>query len=162
MEPLESVCALAGESVGVIGAGGSARAVIYGLVKRGARVTVFARDPFKARALADFGVAVAPMEAIESSDVRVIVNATPVGMRGHSEGVSPIPRPSWHGRSVAYDLIYNPLETQFLRDAKAAGCETIGGLEMLIAQAALQFELWAGLRPPIVVMREAAFQHLAD
>ncbi|HXG63657.1 MAG TPA: shikimate dehydrogenase, partial [Blastocatellia bacterium] len=78
------------------------------------------------------------------------------------EGVSPIPRSSLRGRSVAYDLIYNPLETQFLRDAKAEGYETIGGLDMLIAQAALQFELWTGLRPPVSVMREAALQHFAD
>lgn len=157
MEPLEQVRELRGQSCGVIGAGGAARAVIYGLLKRGAHVTVFARNTTAANSVSEsFGVKVSPIESIASSEVQVIVNTTPVGMRGHSEGSSPVPREALKGRRIVYDLVYNPLETQLLIEARAAGCQTISGLEMLIAQAALQFELWTGMKPPIHEMRRAA------
>jgi 3-dehydroquinate dehydratase/shikimate dehydrogenase len=157
MEPLERVCALAGERCGVIGSGGAARAVIYGLLERGARVSVFARNPEKASALREaFDVSVSPLESLESSDVRVMINTTPVGMRGHSEGSSPVPKAWLRNRRIAYDVVYNPQETGFLAAARAEGCQTIGGLDMLVAQAALQFELWTGRKPQIDVMREAA------
>ena len=157
MEPLQKVCTLAGESCGVIGAGGAARAVIHGLVERGARVSVFARDPEARRALTEaFDVSVSPIDSLAVSDVSVVINTTPVGMLGHSEGSSPVPRAWLRDRRIAYDLVYNPLETRFLADALAEGCQTISGLDMLVAQAALQFELWTGRQAPIDVMRQAA------
>jgi 3-dehydroquinate dehydratase / shikimate dehydrogenase len=157
MEPLEKVCTLAGESCGVIGAGGAARAVIHGLVERGARVSVFARNPETSRALSEeFDVSVSPLESFAASDVSVVINTTPVGMRGFSEGSTPLPRAWLRDRRIAYDLVYNPLETRFLADARAEGCQTISGLDMLVAQAALQFALWTGGKPPIEVMRAAA------
>jgi len=157
MEPLEKVCELNGENCGVIGAGGAARAVISGLLERGARVRVFARNSRAAKSMSEsFGVAVSPIESLASSDVRVVINTTPVGMRGHSEGSTPLPGDALQGRLIVYDLVYNPLETKLLIDARAAGCRTISGLEMLIAQAALQFELWTGEKPPIGTMRSAA------
>ncbi|HJZ66577.1 MAG TPA: shikimate dehydrogenase [Blastocatellia bacterium] len=162
MEPLERACSLAGESCAVIGAGGAARAVIYGLLERGSQVSVFARKPDKARSLSEsFGVTILSIESLSSSDARVIINTTPVGMCGHSEGLSPVPRETLRGRSIAYDLVYNPLETRFLADARAEGCRTISGLEMLVAQAALQFELWTGRKPPIDEMREEAIARIA-
>ena len=155
------MCSLAGESCGVIGGGGAARAVIHGLLGCGARVRVFARDAERARRLTEeFDVSVSPIESFAESDTRVVINTTPVGMRGSSEGSSPIPRPWLRDRRIAYDLVYNPLETKFLADARAEGCQTIGGLDMLVAQAALQFELWTGRRPPIDVMREAALMKI--
>jgi 3-dehydroquinate dehydratase/shikimate dehydrogenase len=161
MEPLEKICALKGESCGVIGAGGAARAVIHGLRERGARVRVFARDLQAAHSISEsFGVAVSPIESLESSDVRVVINATPAGMRGHSEGSSPAPIEALLGRLIVYDLVYNPLETQLLIDARAAGCRTVSGLDMLLAQAALQFELWTGRKPPIGEMRRAALKKI--
>ncbi len=157
MEPLEKVCELNGENCGVIGAGGAARAVICGLLERGARVRVFARNSQMARSISEsFGVAVSPIESLASSDVRVVINTTPVGMRGHSEGSSPLPGKALQGRLIVYDLVYNPLDTKLLIDARAAGCRTVSGLEMLIAQAALQFELWTGKNPPIGAMHAAA------
>lgn len=161
MEPLEKVCALKGESCGVIGSGGAARAVIYGLLERGARVRVFARDVQAARSISEsFGVAVSPIELLASRDVRVVINTTPAGMRGHSEGASPVPISALQGRLIVYDLVYNPLETQLLIDARAAGCRTVSGLDMLVAQAALQFELWTGRKPPIDEMRNAALSKI--
>ena len=120
-------------------------------------MSLFARDVTRAGVLAErFGVKVFPLEAFSTSDAAVVINTTPVGMRGHDEGSSPVPRDSLRGRRLAYDLVYNPLETQFMIDARGEGCQTIGGLEMLIAQAALQFELWTGRKPPIDLMRAAA------
>lgn len=163
MEPLERVLSVAGAHCAVIGAGGAARAVIYGLLERGARVEVFARNPEKARDMADsFGVSVSTIDALQSNDAKVVINTTPIGMRGHSEGSSPITRDSLRGRRVAYDLVYNPLETRFLADAREAGCTTISGLEMLVAQAALQFELWTGQPASIEVMRSAATAKIAE
>jgi 3-dehydroquinate dehydratase / shikimate dehydrogenase len=157
MEPLEKVIALEGESCAVIGAGGAARAVIYGLLERGARVRVFARNAEKSRSISEsFGVDVSAIESLASREARVVINTTPIGMRGHSEGSSPVPRAALRDRSIAYDLVYNPLETRFLADARAEGCRAISGLEMLVAQAAIQFELWTGQKPPIDAMREAA------
>src|SRR6266404_2417982 len=98
MEPLEKVCELNGENCGVIGAGGAARAVIYGLVERGARVRVFARNSRAAQSISEsFGVPVSPIESLASSDVRVVINTTPVGMRGHSEGSTPLPGDALQG-----------------------------------------------------------------
>jgi len=135
----------------------AARAVIHGLVERGARVSVFARNPETGRALTEaFDVSVSPIESLAASDVSVVINTTPVGMRGSSEGSSPVPRAWLRDRRIAYDLVYNPLETRFLAEARAEGCQTISGLDMLVAQAALQFELWTGRQPPIDVMRQAA------
>jgi 3-dehydroquinate dehydratase/shikimate dehydrogenase len=161
MEPLERVFGSKGERCGVIGAGGAARAVIFGLLERGAQVEVFARRPEAAHSISEsFGVPVNHIESLTSNDVCVVINTTPVGMRGHSEGSSPVPAEALRGRQIVYDLVYNPLETQLLIDARAAGCQTISGLEMLIAQAALQFELWTGTKPPIDAMRRAAVAKL--
>jgi 3-dehydroquinate dehydratase/shikimate dehydrogenase len=163
MEPLERVAALAGESCAVIGSGGAARAVIHGLLERGARAQVFARNPEKASELSNsFGVTVSSLESASSSEAQIVINTTPVGMRGHSEGLSPVRRALLRGRRVAYDLVYNPLETRFLTDAREEGCITISGLDMLVAQAALQFELWTGKNPPLDLMRNAAISKIAE
>ena len=74
---------------------------------------------------------------------------------------TPLDRTALTGRWV-YDLIYNPPVTRLLREAAAAGCQTIGGLEMLVAQAHEQFQWWTGVRPPAGVMREAALKRLAE
>jgi 3-dehydroquinate dehydratase / shikimate dehydrogenase len=159
IEPLETVTALEGEHCAVIGAGGAARALVYGLLEANARVTVFARQPDKAHDLTEnFGVFAAPIDTLEDSDAGIVINATPIGMHGHSEQESPVPRSALRGRRLAFDLVYNPLETRFLADARAEGCETISGLEMLVAQAMLQFELWTGRKPPRDVMRSAAIE----
>jgi shikimate 5-dehydrogenase len=74
---------------------------------------------------------------------------------------SPMPGDSLTGRLV-YDLVYNPPSTRLLRDAERAGCRTIGGLDMLVAQAEEQFRIWTGMRPPAGVMKSAAVKRLAE
>jgi len=93
-------------------------------------------------------------------DFDVVVNATPLGTRGDAEQLTPATRAQLGGVRLAYDLVYNPSETRFLSEAHAAGCETIGGLEMLIAQAVEQFKLWTEIQPNVEVMRTAAKRRL--
>ena len=90
----------------------------------------------------------------------VLVNCTPVGMYPKVDE-TPIDASLLTGRHV-YDLIYNPTTTRLMREAAKKGCSTIGGLEMLVAQAYEQFEWWTGTRPPAGVMREAALKRLAE
>lgn len=130
--------------VGIIGAGGAARAAIWALKRQAANVTLFARDTSKAQPLAEFfeipcrSVAEALFNGYD-----VVINTTPVGS-GAQITQSPATREQLTGSRCVYDLIYNPVETRLLRDANEAGCETLGGLDMLVAQAKIQFELWTG------------------
>ncbi len=152
MKPLEERIAVRDACVAVIGAGGAARALCYGLNERGALVTVFARDLNKAQALADeFGARAALLERLDGK-AEIIINCTPIGMQGHDEGTSPLRAEQLKGVKLVYDLIYNPVETALLRDARAAGCQTLGGLAMLIGQAAEQFRLWTGQEAPVDLM----------
>jgi shikimate 5-dehydrogenase len=97
-----------------------------------------------------------PLEGASFAGFDLVVNATPLGMVGQFETETPVAAQQMRGARLAYDLVYNPVETRFLREARAAGCETIGGLAMLVAQAAEQFRLWTGALPPLGVMLEAA------
>jgi 3-dehydroquinate dehydratase / shikimate dehydrogenase len=161
LEPLETVCQLAGKRCAVIGAGGAARAVIFGLVERGAAVSVFVRELNKARELADdFDVECLAIESLANTQVDILINTTPIGMHGHSEAQSVVPQAVLNNFTIVYDLVYNPLETRLLKEAREVGCTTISGLDMLIAQARLQFELWTGQKPATESMRDAAMKKL--
>jgi shikimate dehydrogenase len=162
MLPLEKLTTLAGESCAVIGSGGAARAIIYGLRQRQANVTIYARNHQQASKLADeFGVRAMPLEKLASSDAKILINTTPVGMRGYREGESILPSEWLNHGQIVYDLVYNPLSTRLLRDAEKAGCRTLGGLDMLIAQAALQFKLWTGRDANHQLMHSVALEKLS-
>ncbi|MCL4262670.1 MAG: shikimate dehydrogenase [Anaerolineae bacterium] len=147
----------------ILGAGGSARAVVYALAKSGGRVQVVARRPEQAGELAAAlrpyagDVAARPTTDLAAIVARLtaplIVNTTPVGMTPHPE-VSPWPDdlPLPPGAFV-YDLVYNPRETAFMRQAQAAGLPTANGLGMLVYQGARAFELWTGHTPNVALMR---------
>lgn len=130
--------------VAIIGAGGAARAAIWALQKQKANVTLFARNPTKAQPLADnFGIACESLTGASFNGYDLVINATPLGSGAHIDQ-SPATREQLTGSRCVYDLIYNPVETQLLHEAQKAGCETLNGLEMLVAQAGRQFELWTG------------------
>jgi 3-dehydroquinate dehydratase/shikimate dehydrogenase len=144
----------------VLGGGGAARAVAIGLDDAGAAVTIHARDAARGQETARaVGVRAASWPpAPDSWDL--LVNCTPVGMHPHVER-TPLPAAALSGRYV-YDLVYNPPATRLLRDAAAAGCVTIGGLDMLVAQAEEQFAAWTGTKAPAGVMRTAAERKLTE
>ncbi len=152
---------LADARCAVIGAGGAARAAIWALKQEGADVTVLARDRTKAEFLSKtFGVKYQRLTHRSFAGYDLVMNATPLGTRGDREGATIVTAEQLYGVRLAYDLVYNPSETRFLREAAAAGCETIGGLEMLIAQAVEQFKLWTGKQPDVNAMRSAATRRL--
>ena len=144
---------LGGKSVVVLGAGGAARAAAWALVQRGAKVVLSARHGDVAATVgADLGVQATSWPPSGAWDV--VVNATPAGTWPRVEE-TPIDAHTLEAR-VAYDLIYNPEETIFLRDMRGSGAQVIGGLDMLVGQAARQCEWWTGQRPDTQVMRDAA------
>jgi shikimate dehydrogenase len=160
LQPLAERVPLQGITASILGTGGAARAVAVALTSSGCRVRVHGRNRAHAEQV---GLAtsteVGPYPP-ERGSWDLLVNCTPVGMHPRVDD-TPIDADELTGRYV-YDLIYNPTDTRLLREAARAGCQTIGGLEMLVAQAQEQFHWWTGLRPPAGVMREAAVQRLAE
>jgi len=124
------------------------------------RVTIAARREDQARSVATLtGAAVSPFPP-DPAGWDLLVNATPVGT-SPDVGASPLPEGYlFHDGGLVYDLVYNPPQTKLLADAARAGCRTIGGLDMLVAQAQAQFEWWTGQRPADRVMRDAALARL--
>lgn len=154
---------LRGMRCAVLGAGGGARAAVWGLQRSGALTTVLARHPDRARLLgrefaAEFGL----LDGAPLSEFELVVNTTPLGTRGSMEVESVATSEQLRGVRLAYDLVYNPPETSFMRAAATASCETLGGLEMLVAQAAVQFRLWTGLAAPEEEMKRAANERLKN
>jgi 3-dehydroquinate dehydratase / shikimate dehydrogenase len=149
IEPLlKHFGSLDGLSVAVIGAGGAARAAVWALTRDGARVTLFARALNKAGSISSsFGVSCELLSTASFAGYDLVINATPA---------APALAEQLVGARLVYDLIYNPSETQFLKEARQAGCQTLGGLPMLVAQARRQFELWTGKKPSSAVMHDAA------
>jgi 3-dehydroquinate dehydratase / shikimate dehydrogenase len=142
---------------GVIGAGGAARAALWALSNEGASVELFVRDVQRAADIAaDFDVPCRPLSQADFAGFDIVVNSTPLGTSGKNQEMTPATAAQLHGVRLAYDLVYNPIETMFLREARVAGCDTLNGIEMLVAQAAEQFRLWTRKEPDIEVMRAAA------
>jgi 3-dehydroquinate dehydratase/shikimate dehydrogenase len=162
VEPLRrKFGSLTGARCAIIGAGGVARAGLWSLSKEGAHTVLFVRDPERARALADkFKVASSPVATASFAGFDILINATPLGTPGDLEQRTAVTSERFRGVRLAYDLVYNPTETRFLREARAAGCETLGGIEMLLAQAVEQFRLWTGTDPDLEVMRATALSAL--
>jgi len=160
LKPLRNRVTLSGARVAVLGAGGSARAVAIALAGSGAQVSVHARNRRQAEDVAMTVSGRVGGWPPEAGSWDLLINCTPIGMYPHGDE-TPLAAARLTGRWV-YDLVYNPPGTRLLREAAVAGCQTIGGLEMLVGQAQEQFEWWFGARPPAGVMREAALKRLAE
>jgi len=147
----------------VIGNGGVANVAVWALKSRGAQVSLFGRNAEKVTVLArKFDVEARELGGAKFQDFDLVVNATPLGTSGSLQSETPVSGDQLRGARLAYDLVYNPSETEFLRQAKAAGCETLGGTEMFLAQAREQFRIWTGSDAPATVMREAFKKKLAE
>lgn len=146
IRPLEQRLSLEQAKVLVLGAGGAARAAVFGLKERGAEVYILNRSAAPAQKLARQAKA----KTIKRSDLKkmipdVIINATPLGMGNTRE--SPLEESEINARWV-FDMVYDPVETRFLKLAKARGAQVIPGVEMFVHQAARQFEIWTGKPAP--------------
>lgn len=145
----------------VLGAGGSARAVIYILLNDGWNITISARRIEQAQGLAssfpNYQLRITDMENLQSqvSTLLLLVNTTPLGMTPNIDQ-SPLPENlSLPSNAFVYDLVYNPHETKLVRDARAQGLQAATGLGALIEQAALSFEIWTGCNPPRGILYDA-------
>lgn len=154
LSPLAARTELRGCRATVLGAGGAARAVVVGLASAGAAVTVCARRLDRADRVARIVGGRVGTWPPATGSWDLLVNTTPVGMHPHVNE-TPCPGLAFDGRLV-YDLVYTPADTRLLREARAAGCATIGGLDMLVAQAQEQSAWWTGERPAARLLETAA------
>ena len=163
--------ALTGKNAVLIGAGGAARAALWGLLRSGiSSVVIGVRNASKGAALAADFAADGDVRAVSfddsawiaaCSDADLVVQTTPLGMTPHTEEMPPVDAAMIKPSAVAYDLIYTPAETRFLREVRARGCETINGETMLVAQGAEAFHLWTGKRPDVELMKRVLREELA-
>ncbi len=151
---------LAGSSVLLLGAGGSARAIGFGLVEAGASLTIASRSPEKGQTLAQaLGCPWLPLADAHRHRADALVNATSVGM-APQEDASPIAEEALANFQVVMDIVYAPLETRLLKAGKQAGCRCVDGLAMLLYQGVAQFETWTGAKAPVDLMRQSLLASL--
>jgi len=160
VRPIDQRLTIDGSKILVIGAGGAARAAVFGLKERGAEIWILNRSAAKAQKLARQAKA----KLIKRSDIRktpfdVIVNATPVGMGNTRD--CPLKEDEVQAKLV-FDMVYDPVETRLLQIARAKGIAVIAGLEMFVHQAARQFEIWTGKPAPADEMLKVVALALQD
>ena len=156
----------------LLGAGGAARAIGHILTREKAKVTILNRkqdlswaEDLAARLSRNYKTDVKALELTPEnlkkaiSNAEILVNATSLGMSPEIDA-TPVPAELLRADLTVFDVVYNPLQTRLLREAKAVGAQTIDGLEMLVRQGAVSFEIWTGVKPPVEVMREAALSLL--
>jgi shikimate dehydrogenase len=160
MEALRTQTTIRGKSIALIGAGGAARAIGFGLVTAGGRVTILNRSRVAGEQLAsDLKTEFLPLNEWEPNCYDILINATPIGMFPETDA-SPIPEKDLSKNMVVLDIVYNPIKTRLLREAEAKKCRTISGVSMFVFQGAYQFELWTGKRAPVDMMKKAVLQAL--
>jgi len=159
--PLEKVTSLKGKKVLVLGAGGAARAIVYGLKEKEALVYILNRTLEKAKNLAkEFKAKVLNFNhQKEISNFDIIINTTSVGMEPLINE-TPINPYFLKKNQIVFDVVYNPKETKLLKEAKKKGAKIIYGLEMLLYQGVAQFEIYTGKKAPIEVMRKVLMEKL--
>jgi shikimate dehydrogenase len=161
-QALQEVTPLENRKVALLGAGGAARAIVYALKQHHAHIIIFNRTATKGENLAkdfdaDFGGDLEAVKGIDDYDI--LINATSVGFLSQTNEL-PIQTDAIPRNKVAFDVVFNPIETAFLKVAKTKQCRTISGYRMLIYQAIAQVELYVGRKVPFEVMEEALFKVL--
>jgi shikimate dehydrogenase len=154
---------ISGSTVLVLGAGGAARAIGFGLQEQRATVILANRTIAKVQSLArELNCESYPLaEIADIKDLKVdaLVNATSVGMTPHINA-TPVPKKVLEDIPAVMDIVYTPQETRLLREAKKVGCKTVDGRYMLLYQGVAQFESWTGQQAPVEVMKEKLFSQL--
>ena len=157
----------------VLGTGGASRAAVVGLAERGVKdIDFYTRNIINSRQTLDYVRAKFPqidfnvyqIQNIRSlADSAIVVNATPIGMKGFMADQMPLERADLDKLSpdtIVYDIVYNPVKTVLIQEAQKRGLKTIGGLDMLIYQAQRAIEIWTGEIPDFKVMKIAALEAL--
>lgn len=163
-------CEITGKNVVLIGAGGAAKAISYSLASATNKITIINRSEDRAKKLVselknkiDINVENKKYDEIilkeEISNADILINATPIGMFPMID-ISPVSKKILHKDLFVFDLIYNPLETQLIKDSKEIGCQTLSGLDMLVNQGALAFEWWTKKKPNLELMKLKIIEYL--
>jgi shikimate dehydrogenase len=170
----EAGIALEGKHVLFAGTGGAVRAVAFAMAELSgaASVRILGRTPANVETLVGdlqkktsctiLGGDLKEDLHEAASQADVLIQGTPLGMYPNRIDHTAIPRDVLEPRHVVFDMVYRPFKTRLLREAEAAGCRTVPGIEMLIHQAVLQFERWTGITAPVVAMRAAVIEALGD
>ncbi len=161
-----------GEKVVILGAGGSSRAVAFTLAEIASELVIFNRTFDRAKDLKnalcrflgdELRIKAAPLTdehlKKELEDADILINATSVGMKPNSDD-TPVKQDYLRKDLVVFDLVYEPLETRLLREARLAGAKVINGLSMLIHQGAVSFKIWTGMKAPVEIMMDAALKKI--
>lgn len=163
LEALEEKMSLRGKRVVLLGAGGAARAIGFGLMERDCQLIIANRSRDRGEALGrELNCHFIPMSSLVKMkagelEADVMINATSVGMFPRNKK-TPVPKRLLKQGMMVMDIVYEPLQTKLLREAKEKGCLTINGLEMLVRQGAAQFEIWTGRRPDLKQMRNDLYK----
>ena len=148
------------KKVSIIGAGGAARAIAFGLKEKGCDITIFNRTTERAEKLShDVKCKFESFEEIHQIDSDILINTTSIGMFPNVDQ-TPVPKNILKEGMIVFDAVYNPIETRLLQDAKENGCHTVNGLSMFINQAAEQFRLWTDIDAPIELMTKVVKEML--
>jgi shikimate dehydrogenase len=173
-EPLREIgLSFERKQVVVLGAGGAARSVVFRLLREGANVVLTNRTLARAERLAQdaadagYGAQMRVVDADETGELRdaiagaeLLVHTTRIGMHPATEALPSVPPEAFHPDLLVYDLVYNPVETRLLQEARRRGCRTLTGVKMLVYQGAAAFERWTGHWPPTAVMEAAVLEGL--
>ncbi len=156
--PIEKIASIKNKTVAIIGAGGAARAAIYGIIERGGKVTIFNRTLSNAEKLAkEFGCDSQSLKEIKLvKNMNIIINTTSVGLNNKNE--SPVPKEFISNKHIVFDVVYNPYETKLITDAKEQKAIVIHGTEMLLHQAIGQFKLYTNIDAPEKIMKDTLFK----
>ena len=158
---LKEMVALAGREVAILGAGGAARAVAFGLAAEKVPIVIVNRTRLRGMALAEqLGAVYTAVHDFRPSDDTILINTTPVGMWPHVNAL-PFPPERLRAGMVVMDIIYNPLLSRLLQEAAAIGCPILNGIPMFVYQGGLQFELWTERPAPLAAMRQVVEEALA-
>lgn len=152
-----------GKAVLIVGAGGAAKAIAFGLAEKDGRIVITNRTEKKGLELAEDvrksgECFFQPFDRLEGLNVDIIINTTPLGMKGFNQKL-PVPE-SIIKDVVVFDTVYNPRNTPLITLARNNDCQVIYGINMLVHQGAEAFKIWTGMEPPVEVMREAALKRL--
>jgi len=167
---LDAGCEISGKKVLILGAGGAAKAVSFAISEDLDALYISNRTEKRAIKLAKDLTNKTTIKAVGKNmnintlknlvnDVDILVNTTPLGMHPNIEG-SPISQEMLHKNLFVFDIVYNPLETRLLKEARKIGCKTLGGLDMFVNQGALAFEWWTGKKPNLSLMKEKVVEFL--
>ena len=159
---LQEAMPIKGKTIVIIGAGGTARAAAYGIIKEGGFPIIANRMPEKGKILS--GKLNCPFYSLaEIGKIKAdcLINTTPVGMYPHKDK-SPVKAATLAGYKYVMDVIYNPLKTKLLKDAEKRGCQIFAGLDMFVIQGAEQIRLWTGKEPPRALMKKVILKRLTQ